>query len=164
MNTLSEIIERKKQSVESERQEALNRVKTIENYQEWYHNRTLELEKSLPEISKTFKELGLILNIEFLQTTCYDFNVTEKSSLVVSCSCEMFGKMKPIKFAGYTSSGAGKNQKKLDEKAKKIEEYIKNKTCIKSIDVNQYSLEIKNYNVSSSKTQLTPKVLVKFFF
>lgn len=58
------------------------------------------------------------------------------------------GKFKFIKFAGYTSRGAGKNEGRLDSKAEKMADTVikalgssyKNFDCY----VNSYSLEVKN--------------------
>lgn len=58
------------------------------------------------------------------------------------------GKFKFIKFAGYTSRGAGKNEGRLDSKAEKMVNTVGNALGhrYKNFDcyVNSYSLEVKN--------------------
>lgn len=56
------------------------------------------------------------------------------------------GKVKFIKSQGYTSSGSGKNQKRLNEKAKKYESILTEPiNCVNAYaDVNPYSFEIND--------------------
>ena len=65
------------------------------------------------------------------------------------------GKFKFMHFNGYTASGSGRNEKKLREKASKIEEAI-NVTDAKFM-VNQFSLEVRNSRLNSGQQ---PRVLV----
>lgn len=53
--------------------------------------------------------------------------------------------MKPILFAGYTKSGAGRNNDRLIAKAVKIQDQINYLTGY-SCSVNEYGLEVKNAN------------------
>jgi hypothetical protein len=67
-------------------------------------------------------------------------------------------KFKFIKFAGYTKSGSDKNREVLMNRASKLSEKIKLATGLTSVNVNQYSFEIKNDSDIEKKS-----ILVEFW-
>lgn len=78
-----------------------------------------------------------------LSVTAFTQHMNVNNDLVVSVSAtsKEGSKFKFVEFAGYTKEGRGKNQKRLEAKAKKIEDAIFKDVGIK-VGVNSFSLEI----------------------
>lgn len=147
MKVLSNLIEIKKLSAEQDRQDLLEKLNTIQIYQDWFHERSLELEKAMPKLLDSFKSIGLeITTITSIKKRgLYDlpYIVKESDTLFIELRASMVGRRKPILFSGYTASGAGKNSKKLSELENKLKEEFFALTNLK-ISINKFSLEIKN--------------------
>jgi hypothetical protein len=104
-----------------------------------------KLEDVLPSLTAVLEkegfEIGQIRPIKTGSTS--DWMDTDYLSVSLTL-IPISDKVRFIKFAGYTKSGAGKNQDALRKKAKKLTEAITNNTIgLFRVDVNSYSFEIK---------------------
>lgn len=72
--------------------------------------------------------------------TGLDNNWTAETNLKISLALTS-NTFRFIKFKGYTSSGAGKNQSQLKAKAAKLRESFKEFTGLESVNVNEFSIE-----------------------
>lgn len=99
------------------------------------------------ELHQVLFENGLNINSISMSKTGFDSDDwKEGDKLHISMTLIPFNnKIKFLKFSGYTSSGRGKNQERLNEKAKNLSESIRNATGLHT-SVNQFSLEVKDEN------------------
>ena len=120
-------------------------IATLLNHQKKYTAAIAELENKLPFIAASLEQQGLgITSVGYFKTG-HGNEWDENTGLKVTINAEpTSGKFKFIADAGYTARGSGKNQDRLNAKAAKLAEAIKTATGIKSVDVNPFSLEVKN--------------------
>lgn len=94
---------------------------------------------TLQRMEKELNKIGLTIVQASTSKTGHGEDWTETTKLKVSIRCAAKNsKFKFVKFAGYKANGCGRNEKRLDDKAAKIEEAVKG---IHKVQVNQYSLE-----------------------
>lgn len=138
-------------------------MKTVKDLRSLYNakinNEIANLERMREEYTVNMNVAEAMLNklepvLEKLHLTIESFDVNQPNKEVAShkggirLRLVSDGKFKFIKFAGYTSRGAGKNEGRLDSKAEKMADTVikalgssyKNFDCY----VNSYSLEVKN--------------------
>ena len=108
------------------------------------------LERKLFQIHSALESEGLGLeNLTYAKTGIGE-DWTEETQLSVCFNgVPLNGKVKFLTFNGYTSTGRGKNQDRLKEKADKLTTSLKEKANLENCSVNPYSLEVKDN--SSSK-------------
>lgn len=138
-------------------------MKTVKDLRSLYNakinNEIANLERMREEYTANMDVAESMLNdlqpvLEKLHLTIEYFIVNQPDKEVASHKGQIMlrlvsdGKFKFIKFAGYTSRGAGKNEGRLDSKAKKMVNTVGNALGhrYKNFDcyVNSYSLEVKN--------------------
>lgn len=106
-----------------------------------------KLESKLPSIVKSLESMGLgIYSMAYWKTGDHKAWTSEDQLRVSITAVPASNKFKFITFDGYDKSGRGRNYKRLEAKRKKIEDTIKSDTCSGDVDVNPFSLEIKNEN------------------
>ena len=138
-------------------------MKTVKDLRSLYNakinNEIANLERMREEYIANMNVVEAMLNdfqpvLEKLHLTIKEFGVNSPNKEFASNKGSYWlrlvsdGKFKFIKFAGYTSRGEGKNERRLCSKAEKIEDKVikalsgsyKNFNC----HVNIYSLEVKN--------------------
>lgn len=138
-------------------------MKTVKDLRSQYNakidNEIANLERMREEYTANTNVAESIFNdlkpvLEKLHLTIEYFIVNQPNKEVASHKGQIMlrlvsdGKFKFIKFAGYTSRGAGKNEGRLDSKAKKMADTVikalgssyKNFDCY----INSYSLEVEN--------------------
>lgn len=138
-------------------------MKTVKDLRSLYNakinNEIANLERMHEEYTANMDVAESMLNdlqpvLEKLHLTVEEVNVNQPNKEVVSHKGLIMlrlvsdGKFKFIKFAGYTSRGAGKNEGRLNSKAEKMVNTVGNALGhrYKNFDcyVNSYSLEVKN--------------------
>ena len=122
-------------------------------YQQALVQKTAVLKEVYETIVPILKKMGLEIH-----TLTYRINrdsMVTTNPMNIEMVLHSTGKFKFMSFNGYTASGSGRNEKKLREKAGKIEEAI-NVTDAKFM-VNQFSLEVRNSRLNSGQQ---PRVLV----
>lgn len=138
-------------------------MKTVKDLRSLYNakidNEIANLERMREEYTANMNVVESIVNdlepiLSKLHLTVEEVNVNQPNKEVASHKGLIMlrlvsdGKFKFIKFAGYTSRGAGKNEGRLNSKAEKMADTVikalgssyKNFDCY----VNQYSLEVKD--------------------
>lgn len=138
-------------------------MKTVKDLRSLYNakinNEIANLERMCEEYTANMNVAESMLNdlqpvLEKLHLTIEEFSVNQPNKEVASNKGGIRlrllsdGKFKFIKFAGYTSRGAGKNEGRLDSKAEKmvitvdnaLSHSYENFNCY----VNMYSLEVKD--------------------
>lgn len=111
-------------------------VQVIEEENEKLKNVVWGLEQFKARADKMVEAFEKVnLKIDFSYPNPFHF---EKDFVHYSVRAKPIGKFKLIKFRGYTSQGAGKNQKALYEKANKISEIIKEIGQFDSVEVNPF--------------------------
>lgn len=101
------------------------------------------LRSLLPRIIEGFAKQNLLVS-------SLGYHIGNAGQLLsVSISAESNGKFRFIKDRGYTGRGSGKNQKTLNEKAKRIQENFLADTQIE-IRVNSMSLEVRTGQIERS--------------
>ena len=122
-----------------------NEIANLERMREEYTANMNVAEAMLNDLKLVLEKLHLVIE---------EFSVNQPNKEVashlgrISLRLVSDGKFKFIKFAGYTSRGAGKNEGRLNSKAEKMADTVikalgssyKNFDCY----VNSYSLEVKN--------------------
>lgn len=138
-------------------------MKTVKDLRSLYNakinNEIANLERMREEYTANMDVAESMLNdlqpvLEKLHLTIEEFSVNQPNKEVASNKGGIRlrllsdGKFKFIKFAGYTSRGAGRNEGRLDSKAEKMVNTVGNALGhrYKNFDcyVNSYSLEVKN--------------------
>lgn len=107
--------------------------------------KTTILEKAYSEIVPVLMKMGLeITELTYRVNHPSEIFRSEewKGSMSVSIHARSTGKFKFIGFNGYTASGTGRNQKRLQEKADKIADAISGFGV--KFSVNPFSLEVKD--------------------
>ncbi len=109
----------------------------------------------LPAIEKALNDVGLGIKEFHHNSTCNTAGVfKEGDGLVLGITAvAISGKMRFLKFNGYTASGSGKNQKQLRAKAKSIEDVLTAASGFNS-EVNPFSLEYKDAGDQERKSVL----------
>lgn len=138
-------------------------MKTVKDLRSLYNakinNEIANLERMCEEYTANMNVAESIVNdlepiLSKLHLTVEEVNVNQPNKVVASHSGRISlrlvsdGKFKFIKFAGYTSRGAGKNESRLNSKAEKmvitvdnaLSHSYENFNCY----VNMYSLEVKD--------------------
>jgi len=102
------------------------------------------LESKLPSIIEALDSEGLTLqDLSYYKTGMEDDWSSDTKLCVEFRGVPHNGKVKFLTFNGYTSSGSGKNQARLKEKATKLATSLKDKIGMESVQVNEFSLEVK---------------------
>jgi len=141
MNTLVNKVYDKLGTTRSFYQLKMDELKTKLKADEQFIQKVLNIVPNIEQIAHEKK-----MNIE-------DFSITEKR-VKLSLVPKEESKFIFIKDQGYTSKGAGRNQKQLNTKAEKIEKWFTDKIENISVNVNQFSLEQSPIN----------KILCDFYF
>lgn len=122
-----------------------NEIANLERIREEYTANMDVAESMLNDLKPVLEKLHLVIE-EFIVNQPNKEVASHKGLIMLRLVSD--GKFKFIKFAGYTSRGAGKNEGRLDSKAEKMADTVikalsgsyKNFDCY----VNSYSLEVKN--------------------
>lgn len=141
-------------------------MKTSQDFNNNFEQYNAYIEKEIANLNRMREEIQVngavaqqIINdlepvLEKLHLKIEEFTMNQPNKEVASNKGGIWlrllsdGKFKFIKFAGYTSRGAGKNEGRLDSKAEKMVNTVGNALGhrYKNFDcyVNSYSLEVKN--------------------
>lgn len=114
---------------------------------------THQLQADLDKIEVVLKKQGL----EITQVT---WTLHEDLHLSASINAKSTGKFKFMQFAGYTSTGAGRNAKQLQAKAAKLETAMCESGSLTRFSVNQFSLEIGRVGRLQATTSENKIVLI----
>lgn len=119
------------------------KIQQLKEYDEKMKEKENLLKSKLPDLVKALSKQGLKLtDIGYSKTGMDHDKWAEGDKLNISFQGEPFSnKFRFIGFAGYTTSGRGVNQERLNQKAKKLEDAIKKEANVSSLQVNQFSLE-----------------------
>lgn len=119
-----------------ELQSSQNEIEKQKRYQNALQYNLEILKSKLPILEASLNKMGLEI-AEVL------YSMNDELRLSVSISAKPNSdKFKFIAFQGYTSRGAGKNRERLDAKASKIAQQLKDISGL-PVGVNCYSLEIR---------------------
>ena len=103
-----------------------------------------KLQEKIPSITSTLQEQGFEIESIYPSKTGMSDDWKDGDYLSIALTLRpVSGKVRFILFDGYTKSGAGRNQKRLQAKADKLSLIMTEATSL-SCSVNQYSFEIQN--------------------
>lgn len=122
-------------------------LKEIDRLCDYNANMKLLLNKLSDKISMIIEAIenrGLEISEFNYQKTGSSHIWNDSDNLKLIITARSTGKFKFIKFKGYDSKGRGKNQKILDEKAARLNAFIKGKTGLSTVQVNPFSLECED--------------------
>jgi len=113
------------------------------------HNEKMHSEKfddvkiALPKIMQGLSKQGLAIKDISVRKSGLNDNWNEGDVMQIAISAiPTSNKIKFINFAGYTESGSGRNEKKLQEKADALKTALKESTGLSSVSVNRNSFQI----------------------
>lgn len=120
-------------------------------YQQAVAVKTEMLKEQLPLVAAGLKKLGL-------EISSMDFRISDESFQLSGniTAIQTNAKFRFVEFAGYTASGAGRNQAKLQAKATQIDEAVKVGPI--AFSTNMFSLEVGRRDSGT-----TPRVLISFY-
>lgn len=133
------------QSINSANAECEKKVAQLLSNNQKFTEKLSLLERKLFQIHSALESEGLGLENLTYSKTGIGEDWTEETQLFVCFNgVPLNGKVKFLTFNGYTSTGRGKNQDRLQEKAAKLAASLKEKANIGNCSVNPYSLEVKD--------------------
>lgn len=154
-------------------------MKTAQDFHENYNQFDANIEKEIMNLNRMREEMAmsgavaqqLIIDLEpvlaKLHLTIGEFSMSrpdrEKASNrgTLSLTLPSDGKFKFIKFTGYTSRGAGKNENRLCEKAEKISEAV---MAALLTPVNELRCSVNQYSLESRDDKETGRVLMSISY
>lgn len=149
VNDIQNQIESSNKNVQDSIKEKINQLLNIQAKKE---EKLSFFQNNLPSLIECLEKQGLAISKVGYYKSGMNSDKWEESDVMIMPLqlVPTSGKFKFIKFNGYLSSGRGRNHNRLVEKARKLEDLIKQSTSFTSCNVNQFSLEIEDENDSKS--------------